>query len=57
LAVGGSFELAALEAKKALLRPTGIGNPDPEASALEKELLVAVNNTGVVPQGHGRPGR
>jgi fumarate hydratase subunit alpha len=53
VAVGGSFELAAREAKKVLLRPLGSANPDPEAAALEKELLEAVNNTGVGPQGLG----
>lgn len=53
VAVGGSFELAAKEAKKALLRPLGSTNPDPEAGALEGELLDAVNKTGVGPQGLG----
>ena len=53
VAVGGSFELAALEAKKALLRPIGSTNPDPEAGQLEAELLEAVNELGVGPQGLG----
>ena len=53
VAVGGSFELAAREAKIALLRPLGSSNPDPEAAALEKELLDAVNELGVGPQGTG----
>jgi len=53
VAVGGSFELAAREVKKALLRPVGQPNPDPEAAALEAELLEAVNNTGIGPQGLG----
>jgi fumarate hydratase subunit alpha len=53
VAVGGTFELAALEAKKALLRPLGSLNPDPEAGKLEAELFEAVNNTGVGPQGLG----
>ncbi|MBW2062994.1 MAG: fumarate hydratase [Deltaproteobacteria bacterium] len=53
VAVGGSFELAAREVKKALLRPVGQPNPDPEAAALEAELLEAINDTGVGPQGLG----
>ena len=53
VAVGGSFELAAREVKKALLRPVGQSNPDPEAAALEAELLEAINDTGVGPQGLG----
>ncbi|MBU2551135.1 MAG: fumarate hydratase [Proteobacteria bacterium] len=53
VAVGGSFELAALEAKKTLLRPLGSPNPDPEAAPLEKELFEAVNDLGVGPMGLG----
>ena len=53
VAVGGSFELAAREAKRALLRHLGDPSPDPEVAALEAELLEAVNNTGVGPQGLG----
>lgn len=53
VAVGGSYELAAREAKKTLLRPLGSGNPDPEAAGLEKELFEAVNDTGVGPMGMG----
>ena len=53
VAVGGSFELAAREAKKTLLRPLGSPNPDPEVGRLEAELLEAVNDTGVGPQGLG----
>lgn len=52
-AVGGSFELAALEAKKALLRPIGSPNPDPETGRLEAELLEAINDLGIGPQGLG----
>ena len=53
VAVGGSFELAAREAKKVLLRKLGDPNPDPEAAPLEKELLTAVNDLGIGPQGLG----
>ncbi len=51
--IGGTFEKAALIAKKALLRPVGSKNPDPELVSLEEELLVEINNLGVGPQGLG----
>lgn len=51
--IGGTFEVAALISKKALLRPLGEPSPDPEAAALEKELLSRVNNLGIGPQGLG----
>ena len=51
--IGGTFEKAALIAKKALLRPVGSKNPDPELVPLEEELLVEINNLGVGPQGLG----
>ena len=53
VALGGTFELAAREAKRNLLRPIGEPNPDPEAARMEPELLEAVNNLGVGPQGLG----
>jgi fumarate hydratase subunit alpha len=52
-AVGGTFELAALEAKKQLLRPVGSRNPDPRAAGLETELLEAINDLGIGPAGLG----
>jgi fumarate hydratase subunit alpha len=51
--IGGTFERAALLAKKALLREVGSPNPDPELAALEKEILQAVNDLGIGPQGLG----
>lgn len=51
--IGGTFEIAALLAKKALLRELGSPNPDPECAALEKELLEEVNALGIGPQGLG----
>ena len=51
--IGGTFEKAALIAKKALLRPVGSKNPDSELVALEEELLVEINDLGVGPQGLG----
>jgi len=40
-------------AKKALLRPLGEPNPNPDLDKLEKELLEAVNMTGIGPMGLG----
>lgn len=51
--VGGTFERAALLAKKALLRELGSPNPDPELAALEQEMLQQVNDLGIGPQGLG----
>lgn len=53
VALGGSFELAAREAKKTLLRPIGYKNPDPEEARLEAELLEMVNDLGIGPMGLG----
>ena len=51
--IGGTFEKAALLAKKALLRPLGSANPDPEIAAFEQEIFEAINNLGIGPQGFG----
>ena len=51
--IGGPFERAALLAKKALTRPSGEPNPDPQIARLEEELLDAVNATGIGPAGYG----
>lgn len=51
--VGGPFEKAAMLAKKALTRPSGEPNPDPELAALERELLDEINATGIGPAGYG----
>jgi fumarate hydratase subunit alpha len=40
-------------AKRALLRPVGEPNPDPEVATMEKDLLQGVNNLGIGPQGFG----
>jgi fumarate hydratase subunit alpha len=53
LGIGGTFEQAALLAKKALLREVGTKNPDPELAALEAEFLTLVNNIGIGPAGLG----
>jgi fumarate hydratase subunit alpha len=51
--IGGPFEKAALLAKKALTRPSGEPNPDPEIARIEEELLDAINATGIGPAGYG----
>jgi fumarate hydratase subunit alpha len=51
--IGGPFERAALLAKKALTRPSGEPNPDPEIARIEEELLDAINATGIGPAGYG----
>jgi fumarate hydratase subunit alpha len=53
VAIGGTFDEAALRAKRTLLREIGSDNPNPEAAELEKELLTMVNNTGIGPAGLG----
>ena len=51
--VGGTFDRAALLAKKALLRPVDERNPDPFYAALEREMLEKINALGIGPQGFG----
>jgi fumarate hydratase subunit alpha len=51
--VGGNFERAALLAKKSLLRELGLPHADPEIAAMEHELLQAINDLGIGPQGLG----
>ena len=51
--IGGTFEKAALLAKKALLRPLGSASSDPEIAAFEQEIFEAINNLGIGPQGFG----
>lgn len=51
--IGGTFEKAAILAKKALLRPLGSSNPDPELNQMEAELLRRINDLGIGPQGYG----
>ena len=51
--LGGTVEMAALLAKKALMRAVGARHPEPRYAALELELLDLVNRTGIGPQGWG----
>ena len=51
--IGGTFEKAAYLAKKALMRPLDVRNPDPYYADLEAELLERINVLGIGPQGFG----
>jgi len=51
--IGANVEKAMLLAKKALLRPVGKPNPDPEVAELEKEILARINALGIGPLGFG----
>lgn len=51
--VGGNFEMAALLAKKALLRPIGSHSDKPHLREMEEELLERMNSLGIGPQGLG----
>jgi fumarate hydratase subunit alpha len=51
--IGGTFERAALLAKKALLWPLNQPNPDPKLAGLEAELLRRINALGIGPAGYG----
>lgn len=51
--VGGNFDHVASLAKRALLRPMGVHNPDPFYAQLEDELLDAINELGTGPAGFG----
>lgn len=53
IGIGGSFELAPILAKKALLRPLDEPHPDPEIARMEQELLAEVNALGIGPMGLG----
>lgn len=51
--LGGTFDRAALMAKKALLRPINKRSSDDFYAELEMELLKEVNSIGIGPQGFG----
>jgi fumarate hydratase subunit alpha len=51
--IGGTFESAALAAKKAALRPLTVRNARADLQDLEGELLNRVNALGIGPQGLG----
>ena len=51
--LGGTADLCAALAKRALLRPIGSHNDDPVIAALEDELFAAANELGIGPMGLG----
>ena len=51
--IGGTLERCAYLSKKALLRPVGSANPNPQLQALEQELLAEINKLGIGPAGFG----
>lgn len=53
IGIGNSIETAALNSKKALMRPLGSSNPDPRAAKLEKLLEESINEIGIAPHGIG----
>ena len=53
IGVGGSADACLKLAKRSLLRPLGSSSPDPDAAALEKDLLASINELGVGPMGMG----
>lgn len=53
IGIGGTFDKAALLAKKALLRNMDHCSPNPFYAELERELLEQINRLGIGPQGLG----
>ena len=51
--IGGTVDKVTQLAKRALLRPLGEPNPDPQHAALEREILERVNRLGIGPMGLG----
>ena len=51
--IGGSFELSAVLAKRALLRTVGQGSRLPHVAELEDRIQNAINASGIGPQGYG----
>ena len=51
--IGGTFDKAALLAKKALLRPVDVRHEEAFYAELEDELLEKINGLGIGPQGFG----
>jgi fumarate hydratase subunit alpha len=51
--IGGNFEKCAYLAKKSLFRPIGNRSQHEDIAKLETELIVAINELGIGPQGMG----
>lgn len=53
IGIGGTFEKAALESKRALCTPSGQSHPDPYYAGMEKRILERVQESGIGPMGLG----
>lgn len=53
IGIGGTFDYCAVLSKKALGRDVALRNSDERYAALERDILRAVNETGIGPQGFG----
>lgn len=51
--IGGNFDRVSALAKKAVIRPLGVSNPDEYYSQMEQDLLEQINELGIGPQGFG----
>lgn len=51
--IGGTAELCLKLAKEAIFRPVDRANPDPTVAELERDLLEAINMSGIGPMGLG----
>jgi fumarate hydratase subunit alpha len=51
--VGGGEDYCMYLAKKALMKPFGVRNPDPKIATMEEELFEKVNQLGIGPMGLG----
>jgi fumarate hydratase subunit alpha len=51
--IGGTMEMAAIQAKRMTARPLTEPNPDPRYAQLETRILSEINKTGVGPAGIG----
>ena len=53
IGIGGTFDLAPMLAKRALLRRVGDVNKNDEIARLEAEILKRINDLGIGPMGMG----
>lgn len=53
IGIGGTFELCALNAKRALLRPLGEPSKDIDIAQIEEKMLNDINELGIGPMGMG----
>ncbi len=51
--IGGGADISIKIAKQQLLRPLDDSHPEPEVAEIEKDLMEAINATGIGPMGLG----